>query len=63
LRRFVIRVNADGTCTAAFRYFRDGQRRRVLLGQLALGAACPDVAQRRAAAVDEQARWRWRSES
>lgn len=37
LRGFVIRVNADGTRSAAFRYFRDGQRRRVTIGQLGPG--------------------------
>jgi integrase len=37
LRGFVIRVNADGTRSAAFRYFRDGQRRRVTLGLLGPG--------------------------
>lgn len=34
LRGFSVRVNADGTKTAAFRYHRDGSRHRVTIGVL-----------------------------
>lgn len=50
LRGFVIRVNADGSRTAAFRYFRDGQRRRVTLGQLGPGFTF-DRARRKAISI------------
>jgi integrase len=50
LRGFVIRVNADGTRTAAFRYWRNGQRRRVSLGQLGPGFTF-DQARRKAISI------------
>jgi len=36
-RGFTVRINADGTKTAAFRYFRDGKRHRVTIGVLGPG--------------------------
>jgi len=47
LRGFTVRVNADGTKTAGFRYVRDGSRHRVTVGVLGDGFTL-DQARRRA---------------
>jgi len=53
IRGFVIRVNADGSRTAVFRYWRDGRRRRVTIGQLGPGFTF-DKARRKAVSLRGQ---------